>query len=116
MVNVLILQTQWCKLKMPIHVLAMWDTVIGEVQTQKGIASRCSNQPQFEETVASVMLDSQVLVGVMLALAVGRGVQEGQLLTGALQLQNLTAQVQAALWTQKNHLYYICGSHQKSDG
>lgn len=42
---------------------------------------------------------SQVLVGVVVALAVGGRVQEGQLVAGAaLQLQDTTAQVQAALW------------------
>lgn len=45
----------------------------------------------------AVVSGSQVLVGVVLALAVGGGVQEGQLVAAALQLQDLTAQVQAAL-------------------
>lgn len=62
-----------------------------------GIAPRCSNPSRFEEAVAAVSLGSQVLVSVVLALAVGRRVQEGQLLAAALQLQDLTAQVQAAL-------------------
>lgn len=43
------------------------------------------------------MSGSQVLVGVVLALAVGGRVQEGQLVAAALQLQDLAAQVQAAL-------------------
>lgn len=47
--------------------------------------------------VAAVVSGSQVLVGVVLALAVGGRVQEGQLVAAALQLQDLTAQVQAAL-------------------
>lgn len=46
---------------------------------------------------AAVELGSQVLVGVVLALAVGRRVQEGQLVVAALQLQDPTAQIQAAL-------------------
>ena len=42
--------------------------------------------------------DSQVLIGVVLAPAVGGGAEEGQLLaTGSLQLQDPAAQVQAAL-------------------
>ena len=45
------------------------------------------------------MSDSQVLVGVVLALAVAGWVQEGQLLPTALQLHHLAAQVQAALET-----------------
>lgn len=43
---------------------------------------------------------SQVLVGVVLALAVRREAQERQLLVAALQLQDFVAQVQAALRTR----------------
>lgn len=40
---------------------------------------------------------SQVLVGVVLALAVAPSVQEGQLLVAALKFHHPTAQIQAAL-------------------
>ena len=48
--------------------------------------------------IAAVGSHSQVLVGVVLAPAVGRRIQEGKLLaTVALQLKDPAAQVQAAL-------------------
>lgn len=68
------------------------------VPDTNGIAPRCCNRSGFEEEIgANRVGGSQVLVGVVLALAVGRRVQEGQLLATSLKLQDPAAQVQAAL-------------------
>lgn len=104
MVNVLILQTQWCKLKNDSgersSMFWQWETLWLDSPDTNSIVPRWCNQSGFEEVVTAVESVSQVLVGVVLALAVGCRVQEGQLLATGLQLQDLTAQVQAALWAR----------------
>lgn len=86
-----ILQTQRCKLglRMLIRVRAVWDTDWTSPDTNDVVAA---NRLRTEESVVS-----QVLVGVVLALAVRREAQERQLLIAVLQLQDFIAQVQAAL-------------------
>lgn len=102
MVNALILQTQWCKLR---NTGCACSSVFWQCETlwstAPDTASRLlrHNQSRSEEAAAAVVSDSQVLVGVVLALAVAGWVQEGQLLPTALQLHHLAAQVQAALET-----------------
>lgn len=67
------------------------------VQTQTASRHVAATSRDSRKVVAAVESGSQVLVGVVLALAVGRRVQEGQLLVAALQLHDPAAQVQAAL-------------------
>lgn len=77
-----------------------WETLWPHGSDTNGIVPHCRNQLGLEEVVAAAESGSQVLVGVVLALTVVRGVQEGQLLAGVLQPQYPTAQVQAALWEE----------------
>lgn len=72
------------------------DTAIGLVQT------RTASFEDLRKRSPPSSSGSQVLVGVALALAVGGRVQEGQLLAAALQLQDPTAQVQAAFKFQQS--------------
>lgn len=87
---------------MLIRVRAAWDTDRTSPDTNDVVAA---NRLRTEDSVVRAA-GSQVLVGVVLALAVGREAQEGQLLVAALQLQDFVAQVQAALRTRgrKNRL------------
>lgn len=104
MVNVLILQTQWCKLKNDggerSSVFWQCETLWSDSPDTNVTRLAAATGPDLEEAVARrrVVGGSQVLVGVVLALAVGRSFQEGQLVAAARQLQDLLAQVQAALW------------------
>lgn len=70
------------------------DTAIGQVQTR--MTWFAANR-SWTEGIDRRTPVSQVLVGVVLALAVRREAQERQLLVAALQLQGFAAQVQAAL-------------------
>lgn len=105
-VKVLILQTQWCKLKNDCSefssVFWQWETLWSDGPDTNGITPRCCNQSRFEEVVAAVESGSQVLVGVV--LAPGRRVHKGQLLVTVLQLQDPAAQIQAALWGVQTQL------------
>lgn len=101
---VVTLQTQRCKLglRMLIRVRAVWDTDWTSPDTNDVVAA---DRLRTEEPVVRAPV-SQVLVGVVLALAVRREAEERQLLVAALQLQDFVAQVQAALRTRgkKNRL------------
>lgn len=95
---------------MLIRVPAAWDTDWTSPDTNDVVAA---NRWRAEGSVVRAP-GSQVLVGVVLALAVGREAQEGQLLVAALQLQDFVAQVQAALRTRgkddrlKQQLEMLC--------
>lgn len=72
------------------------------VQTQTAPRLVAATSGVLRELVAAVVAGSQVLVSVVLALAVGRRVEEGQLLPAALQLKDPTVQVQAAFEIQQS--------------